>query len=111
MSSIPDDAEILSLIFQFCNRNFLLFQVEIGRVCFDFIQKSLQIADRINFLTIDMNFIMDVRTCAKACAAHVGDNLSALDTLTCRHDDLRGVTVARHNSIAVIDVNHISIAA
>ena len=72
---------------------------------------SLEIADRIDALTVDVNFVVDVRTCAETRAAHVSDKLSAFDLLPRADDDLGGVPVARHDSVAVVNVDHVAVAA
>ena len=62
-------------------------------------------------MPVNVNFVVDVWTCAKARRTHISDKLPALDVLPSANDNLRGVTVARHDTVAVINVNHVTITA
>ena len=62
-------------------------------------------------MSVYMNFVMNVRPRAETGAAHVGDNLPALDSLPRRNNDLRGVTVPRHDSVSVIYIDHVAVTA
>ena len=54
---------------------------------------------------------MDVRARREARAAHVGDDLAAAHVLAGADDDLHRVAVARHDAVAVVDVDHVAVAA
>ena len=52
-----------------------------------------------------------MRARREASAAHVGNNLAAAYMLTDANDDLHRMAVARHDAIAMVNVDHVAIAA
>ena len=79
--------------------------------CVFYGKSLLQIIDWIHDLSVDADLIMHVRACTEACAAHIGNDLTALHLLTDTDHNLLCMSVAGHDAIAMIDIDHIAIAA
>ena len=79
--------------------------------CVFYGKSLLQIIDWIHDLSVDADLIMHVRACTEACAAHIGNDLTALHLLTGTDHNLLCMSVAGHDAIAMIDIDHVAIAA
>ena len=71
----------------------------------------MEISSRINWLPIDANLIVDMRPRRKARTAHISNNLTPTDMLPCYYRNLHGMPITGHDTIAMIDIDHIAIAA
>src|SRR4051794_13038474 len=66
---------------------------------------------RIDRFAIDAGFVVQMRSGRAAGRADPADGLADLDLLADLHFDLRHVTVAGREAIAVIDLDHLAVAA
>ena len=75
-----------------------------------FIEGS-EVADRVDRLAVDADLVVDVRARREARAAHVSDDLAAAHVLAGADDDLHRMAVTRRDAVAVVDVDHVAVAA
>ena len=70
----------------------------------------MQISGRIDGLTADADFVVNVGTGAKTGAAHVGDELTGADAFAGNDYDLHSVGVSGDDAAVVNDVDHVAVA-
>src|SRR6185312_273538 len=66
---------------------------------------------RIDCFTVDPRLVMQMRPGRTPCRAEAADRLPDVNLLPDRHVDFREVTVSRRETVAVIDLDHLAVAA